>query len=222
MLTTQTDKFLDAIRKGDVTRIDQLLKDNPRLAETREKNGVSAIFLALFRGSKPAALAIASKKSELDIFEASALGHLEQLKRLLSGEPYLVDSYSPDGFTALALAAYLGQKESAEYLLEKRADLNAIANNETGYTPLTGAVSQNHNEIAKILVKKGAQVNHSYEGGFTPLMHAAYAGNVELVSFLLQNGADPKAKNGEGKTPLTFALEKNDSQIIELLKETGS
>jgi ankyrin repeat protein len=222
MLTMQTDEFLDAIKRGDTARINQLLQENPTLSNAREKSGVSAIFLALYRGNKAGALAIASKKPELDVFEASALGDVKRLKDIVNHDPASVSSYSPDGFTALALAAYLGQRESVEYLVEKGADLNALARNETGYTALTGAVSQNHNEIARILVRKGAQVNHGYEGGFTPLMHAAYAGNIELVSFLLQNGADPTAKNGEGKTPLAFAQERNNSQIIELLRKHGA
>jgi len=212
MLTIQLDEFLDAVKKGDTARINQLLNENPTLSNATEKNGVSAIFLALYRGNKTGALAIASKKPELDVFEASALGDLERLKNIVNRDPASVSSYSPDGFTALALSAYLGQKESFGFL-----------RNETGYTALTGAVSQNHNEIAKVLVRKGAQVNHGYEGGFTPLMHAAYAGNIELVSFLLENGADPTARNSEGKTPLTFAQEKNNRQIVELLtKYTAS
>ena len=222
MLTIQTDEFLDAVKKGDTARINQLLHQNPTLSNAREKNGVSAIFLALYRGNKAGALAIASKKPELDVFEASALGDVERLKNIVNRDPASVSSYSPDGFTALALAAYLGQKEPVEYLIEKGVDLNALARNETGYTALTGAVSQNHNEIAKFLVRKGAQVNHGYEGGFTPLMHAAYAGNVELVRFLLQNGADPTAKNSEGKTPLAFAQETNNREILQLLREHGA
>jgi len=47
MLTIQTDEFLDAVKKGDADRIDRLLKQDPTLSNTREKNGVSAIFLAL-------------------------------------------------------------------------------------------------------------------------------------------------------------------------------
>jgi uncharacterized protein len=222
MLTMQADEFLEAIRRGDTARINQLLHENPTLANAREKNGVSAIFLALYRGNKTAALAIASEKPELDVFEASVIGDLERLKKIVSHDAASVSSYSPDGFTALALASYLGQKESVDYLIEKGADVNALARNETGFTALTGAVTQNHNEIAKVLVKNGAHVDHIYEGGFTPLMHAAHSGNVELVSFLLQNGADPTAKNGEGKSPLTFAQEKNNPRIIELLRKNGA
>src|SRR2546422_3805320 len=162
MLTIQTDEFLDAVKKGDTARINQLLHQNPTLSNATENNGVSAIFLALYRGNKAAALAIATKKPELDVFEASALGDLERLKSVVYREPSSISSYSRDGFTALALASYLGQKESVEYLIEKGADLNAQAKNETGYTALTGAVSQNHNEVAKVLVRKGAPVNHGY------------------------------------------------------------
>ena len=222
MLTMQTDEFLEAVKKGDSARINQLLQGNPKLSNARERNGVSAIFLALYRGNTADALAIAAKKTELDVFEASALGDLERLKNTVNHDPASVRSYSPDGFTALALAAYIGQREAVQYLVEKGADPDAIAKNETGFTALTGAVSQNHNEIAKILVSVGAQVDHRYEGGFTPLMHAANAGNLELASFLLQNGADPNAKNNEGKTPLTFAQEKNSTQIIDLLRKNGA
>jgi uncharacterized protein len=222
MLTMQTDEFLEAIRKNDNPKILQLLKTQPSLADTREPGGVSAIFLALYRGNKQAAQEIASRRSSLDIFEAAALGSVGNLKRLLDHDKSLVFSYSPDGFTALGLAAYLGQKESVEYLIDKGADLNALAKNETGYTALTGAVSQNHNDIARLLVNRGANVNHGYEGGFTPLMHAAYAGNLELVNLLLEHGADPNAKNAEGKTPLTFARENGHAKLAELLKSHGA
>ena len=215
----ENDEILEAVKKNENPRIIQLLKEQPSLADARDKDGVSVIFLALYRGNKQGAQEIASRKSELDIFEAAALGNVARLKAIVDRDPSLVKSYSPDGFTALALAAYLGQRESAGYLVDRGAELNAVAKNETGYTALTGAVSQNHNEVAKLLVKKGANVNHSYEGGFTPLMHAAYAGNVELVNLLLGNGADPRAKNGDGKTALIFAGEKAHNNIVELLKK---
>ncbi len=218
----QTDEFINAITTGDLSKVNQLIEGSPTLAGTRDKDGVSAVLFALYRGQKQIAAAIAAKKLELDIFESASLGNLSHVKSLVTHDHSLVNPYSPDGFTAMALAAYLGQKETMEYLLENGADVNAMAKNATGYTALTGAVSQNHTEITRVLVKKGANVNHRYEGGFTPLMHAAYAGNVDLVNFLLENGADPNAKTSEGKTPMTFAREKGHGQVVGMLKSHGA
>ena len=218
----QTDEFLEAIRKNDSPKIQKLLQTQPSLANTKDHDGVSAIFLALYRGNSQAAQEIASKKTSLDVYEAAALGNLPRLRTLLDQDKSLAKAYSADGFTALALAAYLGQNETTSLLIEKGADPNAVARNQTGFTPLTGAVSQNHNEVARLLVENGANVNHSYEGAFTPIMHAAHAGNLELVKLLLDNGADPNAKNGEGKTSLTFASEKNHEKVVALLQSHGA
>src|SRR5438309_5793157 len=137
MLSMQTDEFLDAIQKGNLSKIDQLLATNPALAGSKAKNGVSAILLALYYRHHDIAQAIAAKKGGLDIFEASVLGKLEQLKNLVEQDRALVDTYSPDGFTPVALAAYLGQKNVTEYLSENVANVNAIAKNATGFTGVT-------------------------------------------------------------------------------------
>ncbi len=216
------DEFLEAIQKGNLSKINQLLETNPALANSKAKNGVSVILLALYHGHRNIAQTIATKRHELDIFEASVLGKLEQVKNLIDQNPSLVNSYSPDGFTPVALSSYLGQKEPTEYLIDKGANVNATAKNATGFTALTGAITNNHVEISKILVKRGASVNHRYEGGVSPLMEASLIGNVELVNFLLANGADPNAKTGDGKTPLTFAKEKNHGEVVEALKRHGA
>ena len=205
----QTDEFLDAIQKGNLSKIDQLLATSPALASSKAKNGVSAILLALYYGHQDIAQAIAAKKGGLDIFEASVPGKLERLKNLIEQDRALVETYSPDGFTPVALATYLGQKSVTEYLIEKGANVNAIAKNATGFTALTGAVANNHVEISKILVKRGANVNHRYEGGVSPLMEACLNGNLELVNFLLENGADPSAKTKDEKTPLVRQREES-------------
>src|SRR3989449_6765119 len=222
MVSMQTDEFLEAIQKGNHSKVNQLLETNPALANSKAKDGTSVILLALYRGQKNIAEAISTKKTELDIFEASTLGRLDRAKSLIERNPPLVSAYSPDGFALVALTAYLGQKETTEYLIGKGADVNAVARNTTGFTALTGAVANNHTEIAKLLVKRGAQVNYRYEGGFSPLMGASENGNVELVNFLLENGADPTAKTKDGETPLGLAREKNHAEVVEALKRHGA
>ena len=222
MLTMQEDEFLNAIKTGELHKVSQLLKINPSLPNSTDKNGLSAILCALYTGHPEIAAAIAANKQELDIFEAASLGDMKSLEGLVKKSADAVRAYSPDGFTALALAAYLGQKDAVQYLIERGTDPNAIAKNPTGFTALTGAVTQNYTEVARVLVKSGANVNHRYEGGFTPLTHAAHAGNVELVKLLLENGADPSARTADGKTPLIFAREKSHDEVISLLKKHGA
>jgi len=222
MLSIQTNEFLESIQKGDHPKVNKLPAANPELANSKTKDGVSAILQALYYGHSDIARAIAEKKTNLDIFEASVLGKLDRVKSLTKQNNSIVAKYSPDGFTALALAAYLGQKEVTEYLIAEGANVNSLAKNTTGFTALTGAVANNNNEIAKILVRRGANVNHRYEGGASPLMEASMNGNLELVNFLLDNGADINAKMKDGKSALTFAGEKNHVLVVEALKRRGA
>src|SRR5207247_10149619 len=111
--TMPNDELLDAVQKNENPSSHQHLEAQPSLANARDKDGVSAVFLALYRGNKQAAPEIGSRKPDLDVFEAAALGILSQLKTLVDHDVSLVRSYSPAGFTALALASYLDQKESA-------------------------------------------------------------------------------------------------------------
>lgn len=218
----QENEFLEAIRTDNRPRVQELLKTNPALAQIKTKEGFTPVFVALYRGNKQLASTIARSKGSLDVFEAACLGELEKLKQLVEKNPSLVKAYSPDGFTALALAAYLGQKDTVEYLISKGADVNAKANNTTGFTPLTGTVSENHTEIAKILAENGANVNHRYEGGYAPLIHAAASGNIELVKVLLDSKADPNVRANDGTTPLSAAKAKNHSEVVKLLQKHGA
>ena len=222
MLSIQTDEFLESIQKGDKTKVNQLLARNPELANTKNKDGVSVILHAFYYGQPDIARAIAEKKKDPDVFEAGVLGKLDKVKSLVTRDHSLVGSYSPDGFSVLALSAYLGQKDVTEYLIANGADVNAVAKNPTGFTALTGATANNHTEIAKMLVNNGANVNHRYEEGVSPLMEASLNGNVELVRFFLEKGADPNAKMKDGKSPLSFAREKNHTAVVDILKKNGA
>jgi ankyrin repeat protein len=158
-------------------------------------------------------------KPQLSTFEAAAVGDVKRIKELLETNRSLVESYTPDGFTALHLAAFFGQPEAATVLLEHDAPINAVATNQMKVTPLHSAVAANDAKISRLLVENNADINVSQQMGYTPLHEAAQNGNVEIARMLLENGADAKAKMDDGQTPAELARKHRHAKLAEMIGE---
>jgi len=87
-----------------------------------------------------------------------------------------------------------------------------------GGTPLHYAVGEGRNEIAKLLIAKGADVNAKDIYGTTPLH---YANTKEIAQPLIAEGADVNAKDDDGKTPLNSAIRHKHPEIVDLLRKHG-
>ncbi len=217
MLMIEMEKFFEAIKNGQRSKIEEMIDREPTIVSAKNKSGATGILFALYAGRPELAELIAKRKSGLDIFEAASIGHISHVEVLIKENPRIVSEYSAEGFTALQLAAYIGKGDAVDFLLRSGEDVNAIAKNPTGYTALTGAVARGHHNIASTLLEHGANPNHRYEGGFTPLMEAAASGNVEVTRLLLAHGADRMTRMN-GKTALDLALEKGQRDTAQLLK----
>lgn len=83
---------------------------------------------------------------------------------------------SERGICGLHLAAQLGDTESAELLLSRGADLEAVCRS-VGSTPLKYAVFFAHIPMVRFLLSKGADVNNKGSTSRTPLDLAVDATN---------------------------------------------
>jgi len=85
--------------------------------------------------------------------------------------------------------------------------VNIKAKDVLGCTPLHHCVTKfsNHETInmAKILIKNGANVNEQDRGGSTPLMEPTSLGKLDVVEMLVKHGADPSILDNDGKNCLT-------------------
>ncbi len=93
------------------------------------------------------------------------------------------------------------------------------------FTPLHYCVSIDYrnDEIAKLLIQKGANVNARDEFGSTALLSAVYFdNNKEIIELLLNKGADVNAVNKWGNTPLTYASAYSNKEVIEFLIRKGA
>ena len=161
---------------------------------------------ALYDGDRQRAQELLGGDAELDVFHAAAFGRERRLRELLDADLALARAWSPDGFTALHLAAFTDEVGAAQLLIERGADLEACSRHESiRARPLnTAAFARAHN-VAELLLRSGANPNGTGEAGFTPLHAAAQHGDGELARILLERGADPDATTDEGRTPRDLA-----------------
>jgi YVTN family beta-propeller protein len=72
----------------------------------------------------------------------------------------------------------------------------------SGSTALSTAAFHDKIDIAKLLIRRGANVETTNRDGNTPLLVAAFMCRREMVQLLLEKGASPLTKNGRGETPI--------------------
>lgn len=158
---------------------------------------LSPLMQALYEGKPELARELAAARSDLDVFEAAAIGDLDRLRALLDEDPSLATAWSDDGFTPLHFAAFFGHPAAARLLAERGADLEARSTNEQfalHARPLHSAAAAGQREVCEVLLDAGADVNAVQHGGYTALFEARQNGDDELVQLLLERGADPTAQ----------------------------
>jgi uncharacterized protein len=217
-MTSDIEQAFEAVRKGDVHLLSNLIAGNASLASSRGENGVSLLLMACYHRRGDMVELLRASAGPLDIFEASAVpGGTERVVALLEEAPALADAVSADGFTPLHLASYFGHDATAKALLDRGADPNAVSGNPMALRPLHSAAVSRSLGIVKLLVARGADINVKQHGGWTPLHAAAFNGDLAMAEYLVAHGGDISLKSDDGKTPLDVAVEKGHSSVAESL-----
>jgi len=185
--------IFESIRAGDVDAVRSAVRDDPSAAAAREDSGLSAVRAALYVQKPDVADVLLEAKPELDVFDATSVGDIDRLTELLESDAGLVDSWSEDGYTPLHFAAFFNQGKALRLLLDRGADVGAVARNDMQVQPLHSAVAARSMEVVAALLVAGADPNARQQGGYTPLMGAEQHEDNDMMRLLLDHGAEETA-----------------------------
>jgi len=119
--------------------------------------------------------------------------------------------------TALHKAAYKGEIDACQELLDQGVDVNIEgAGNRT---PLHRAVGEDNDECAAFLIERGANVNYVDGSGRTPMHWAAISGALACGKLLEKHGAGFTDKTKTGMSPLHMAADNGRTEFVFWLLE---
>jgi ankyrin repeat protein len=154
---------------------------------------MSELLQAVYRGDQARVDELLAADSQLDVFEAAAVGKTERLRELLDQDPSRANAWATDGFQPLGLASFFGHFDAVQLLVERGAEVNSASRNQMKVMPLHSAVAAQdpdaRYQLAKLLLKSGADPNARQQDEFTPLMAAEQHGDKRLKELLVQHGA---------------------------------
>jgi uncharacterized protein len=175
------------------------------------------LLLALFHQKRDVADLILAAEPELGILEAAAAGRADRVRELLAADPEAIHERTPEGFTTLGLAAFLGGPDAVRVLLEHGADADDDADNPFGVRPVHAASAAHDIETMRLLLEAGADPDQRQRGGFVPLHEAAHTDDVEMARLLLDHGADPALTADDGRDARRMAADDGSARVARLL-----
>ncbi len=91
-----------------------------------------------------------------------------------------------------------------------------------GATPLWTASTLGHMDFVKVLISRGADIEHATDSKSSPLRGAAFDGHCEVCEYLIDHGANIDKPNQVGQSPLTIAAAMKKEECVKLLISKGA
>ena len=150
---------------------------------------------------------------------AAENGHLEICKALLQKYNFDIHATDDSSWTVLHGAAWSGDLELLQYLIENGSD--GFSKTKNGRSCLHIAAEQGHLNICRMLLQRYNFLNHERDDDGLNVLHSAVlSGELELLQYLIENGSDVFSKTKDGRSCLHLAAEQGDLNICRMLLQS--
>ncbi|CAL8265471.1 unnamed protein product [Gadus morhua 'NCC'] len=229
-----TDGF-SALHHAALTGTSELLSallDAQATVDIKDSNGMRPLHYAAWQGKAEAVLLLlrcgasvntSSQDGQIPLHLAAQYGHYDVSEMLLQHQsnPCLVNKSKK---TPLDLACEFGRVKVAQLLLSSNMVVALLEgerkeqSDSAFTTPLHLASRNGHQDIIRLLLKAGIDINRTTKAG-TALHEASLYGKTEVVKLLLDAGVDVNIRNTYNQTALDIVNQFTTSHASKDIKQ---
>lgn len=224
----QPQTIFTLIRDGNITKVQDLVKENPSIVDSTSAGYTPLIFAIYYRKDEICDFLLDNKAdinyqhptTKIDALIMS-LRHrdLSIVKKLVKSGAN-IDTQNNDMETALHITLRNNSNEISKYLINAGIDLNLVDNNEK--TALEIAIESNNKEIADVMMKKGAKFPEDKQK-INKLLHISLStGQTNIAQELLHKCSDFNNKDEINRSFLHNAVIGGNVVSTEMLVEKGA
>ena len=160
---------------------------------------------------------------KIKLYRLVASGDMESFINLSDGSIEIPGGLSPQGNSALHIAAQYKKVEMAEEIIKRHPTLVNFRN-MNGDLPLHIAARVGSVEISDFIIKQTVlNMNITNEQGDTPLHDAVRGAHSDVVKLLVDRYPGwTRAENGVGESPLFLAVDKWHFEIADVIFKTDT
>jgi ankyrin repeat protein len=222
------EELRTAARTGELATVKKLVAGGADVNTIYGKNKWTAVMEASENGHAAVVTYLLSKGADPNLKNVAnwtALlygvqkGHLGAVKVLVQGKADLdvqIDYGNDKNWTPLLEALKTSKEKIALALINGGANPNLCTSK--GFSPLMWAANRGLVDAVKLLLTKGAKIDHVNKSTQTALIQAAGKNQAAVVTILLAKGADKTVKNFMNATALDVAKRYKYTEVIKLLE----
>jgi ankyrin repeat protein len=208
-----------AAARGHLEQVRALLDADASLVHLGDSEGGTPLHRAILRGARDTVTLLLDRGADVHAFHGSARGlsggfwtDLQAIDlaiwggRRRDGDIGIARLLLSRGATCdLTVAAALGDIERVRQILDGEPARIGEAR-PSGRRPLSAAVEFGHEDVARLLLERGADPTWAEPAApkGVSLHSAASAGNLRMVELLLAHGADPNAQVDSSADPISL------------------
>lgn len=209
----RVNTVIDAVQKGDISKVKSLIEKDQKLANIANKNAQSLIQMAAnyVVWHRPQHREIVQylleKGAECDIFTAARAGLLDQVKHCLNENPNLLNAQNAQGMTPMQCAALIyGKHEESEavvwYLIDQGAKIDIFTASHFGLLDQVTALLESNPDLIFAKSAEGFQALHWCARPLGDLDNC-----LAITKLLIEKGADVNFAGECDWTPLHCVAE---------------